>query len=174
MPGEADRIGRWAGGADFGMALVRVAVSTILLWGALTKLANGERIEALAAVWAAAGVPYAYLLVAISIGLQLAQAFLLLIGLFARMAALLVAVNFTAGAVVSGIFAGADWWPFALLIVLLLHYGLAGGGRFSIDALRRYRLAAALQRQGSLEDVLAAMGIRAVPEASNNPGTGDG
>jgi uncharacterized membrane protein YphA (DoxX/SURF4 family) len=174
MAREGDKSGRWASGADLGLAIVRVAVSTILLWGALTKLGDGERIEALAAVWAAAGVPQAHLLVTLSIGLQLVLALLLLVGLYARMAGVLVGANFAAAAAVSGIFAGANGWAFGLLIVLLLNYGLLGGGRLSLDALLRRRLAPASPASGSVEDLLAKFGVEPVAQDTNNPGVGRG
>lgn len=170
MSGRAERGRRQASGADLGLAIVRIAVSMILIWGALTKLAQVERIDALAALWASAGVPQPYLLVMLSIILQLALGLLLLVGLFARMAGVLVGLNFAAAAAVSGIFAGANWWAFALLVVLLLHFGLIGGGRWSLDALVGRRSAAGtLPPPGSLEDLLASIGVKPLPEDSNNP-----
>jgi uncharacterized membrane protein YphA (DoxX/SURF4 family) len=157
--------------AELTFLLLRIAVSTILIWGALTKLAAGERLDQLAAAWAASGLPQAELLVSISIGAQLIFAVLLLVGLFTRTAGLLNGVNFACGAAVSGIFtAGSNWWPFALLVVLLLHFGVLGAGKLSIDGLRRRR-GSALQPAGrSVEEVMLSIGIRPQARQSNHRG----
>src|SRR3712207_5746878 len=111
--------GAGASGSDLVLLVLRMAVSLVLLWGALTKLTGGGRMDALANVWGAAGLPQPQLLVTLSIGLQLVLALLLLVGLFTRVAGLLNGVNFALAAAISGIFtSGSNWWPFALLVVL--------------------------------------------------------
>ena len=151
-------------------AALPIAVAAILIWGALGKLAGGGRITTIAQAWAAAGVPQAHLLVTASVGLQFLLALLLLVGLFTRVAGLLNGANFALAAAVSGIFTGANWWPFALLVVLLFHFGMRGAGRLSLDALRPRRLAAAppLDHR-SLEDLLAAMKIEPRAGDGNDP-----
>lgn len=158
-----------ASATDLTFVALRLAVSLVLIWGALTKLAGGERLGALAQAWGAAGLPYPQLLVTASVGLQLILALLLLVGLFTRVAGLLNGVNFAVAAAISGIFMGANWWPFALLVVLLLHFGTRGAGRLSIDRLRARRLATALE-QRSLEELLTSIGVKSVPDYGNNPG----
>jgi uncharacterized membrane protein YphA (DoxX/SURF4 family) len=156
--------------AELSFAALRMAVAAILIWGALGKLAGGgDRIAALAGAWQEAGVPQAHLLVTASLGLQLLLALLLLVGLFTRLAGLANGANFALGAAVSGIFTGANWWPIALLVVLLLHFGVRGAGRLSLDALRPRRAAAAAG-DGSLEDLLAAMNITPREGDGNDPG----
>jgi uncharacterized membrane protein YphA (DoxX/SURF4 family) len=155
-----------AGGTDLALVGLRIAVSVVLIWGALTKLAAGERIVELAGRWEAAGLPQPQLLVSTSVGLQLILALMLLVGLFTRTVGVINGVNFALAATISGIFtSGAHWWPFALLIVLLLHFGMAGGGSFSIDAVRARRVGA-----GSLEDLMDSMGIRPNSSDGNYPG----
>jgi hypothetical protein len=58
--------------------------------------------------------------------------------------------------------------------VLLLNYGLLGGGRLSLDALLRRRLAPASPASGSVEDLLAKFGVEPVAQDTNNPGVGRG
>lgn len=161
-------MGRLDHSPDVIRAVLRLAVAGVLIWGAATKLVGGARLAELAAVWGAAGVPQPQLLVTASIALQLVLALLLLLGLFTRAAGLLNGGNFALAAAVSGIFtAGANWWPFALLVLLLLYFGLLGGGRISLDALRARRLAGHGQ---SLEELLVAHGFR--PSDGNHPGSG--
>lgn len=156
---------------ELSVAGLRMTVAAILIWGALTKLAGGERIAALAAGWAAEGIPEPHLFVTASVALQLALASLLLVGLFTRAAGLLSGVNFAVAAAASGLFtAGANWWAFALLVVLLLHFGARGAGPISLDRLRARRLAAAASlRESSLEGLLASMGIAPRSESGEGP-----
>ncbi|HEX8527064.1 DoxX family membrane protein [Allosphingosinicella sp.] len=172
MPSRVDSTGPRASATELSFVVLRVAVSAVLLWGASTKLAGGgERLGELAQTWSAAGLPQAQLLVTLSIAAQLVLALLLLIGLFARAAGLLNGVNFAAAAAVSGVFAGSNWWPIALLVVLLLHFGMLGGGRLSIDALRSRRLAAGPPlAERPLEELLASMGIEPQAGDGNYPG----
>jgi uncharacterized membrane protein YphA (DoxX/SURF4 family) len=153
-------------GTNLTFAILRIAVSAVLIWGALTKLVDGDRIEALAEVWAAAGLPEPQFWLTASITLQLLLAVLLLVGLFARLAGLVNGVNFAVAAAISGIFtSGSNWWPFALLVLLLLHYGITGAGKLSVDGYRSRRAAA-----GSLEDLLASMGVKPNSGDGNHPG----
>lgn len=161
-----------ANGADLTFVGLRVAVGGILIWGALTKLLGGERIGELAQAWGAAGLPQPQILVTASMALQLVLALLLLIGLFTRTAGLLNGVNFAVGAALTGIFtSGSNWWPFALLIALLLHFALRGPGRLSIDRARSRRLAnPPMLADSSLEDLLVSIGIKPQPGDGNYPG----
>ena len=160
-------------GTELTLAALRVAVAGILVWGALTKLAGGERIGELAEAWGAAGLPQPLILVTASIALQLALALLLLVGLFTRAAGLLNGVNFAAAAAVGGLFtAGSNWWPFALLILLLLHFGMFGAGRLSLDGMRAR--AAGPPPEPSVEELLGAIGIKARDGEGNYPGNSGG
>lgn len=157
--------------ADLSLIALRVAVAGILVWGALTKLVSDTRIGELAQVWSAASLPQAELLVMLSIGLQLVLALFLLVGLFAQVAGWLVAANFTAGAAVSGIFSsGTNWWPFVLLIALMLHFAMSGAGKLSVDAVRA-RLAALGAQPRSLDEVMASIGVEPRPEGRDDPTT---
>lgn len=159
-------------GGDFSFAVLRVAVGTVLLWGAFTKLIDGSRLEALAGLWTAAGIPAAGLLVTLSVVVQFVLAGLLLVGLFVRLAGLIVGLNFAAAAAVSGIFSSPHWWAFALLVALLVHFALRGGGRLSLDAMFAPRPAAAAMPGGadhrSIDDMMATLGIEA-ERGGNNP-----
>lgn len=170
MKRHPDPTGAKASSAGLTLAALRIVVSTILVWGALTKFAAGERIEQLAGEWALVGLPEPHLLVTISIGLQLALAMLLFVGLFTRTAGILSGLNLGMSAALSGIFSsGPNWWPFALLVVILLHFGMLGAGPLSIDAEKWRRLAAGREAR-SLEELLASLGIEPQSPDSNNPG----
>ena len=155
-----------ASGTDLTFGAIRLAVSSVLVWGALTKLLVAERMEALARAWEAAGVPEAQLMVAASISLQLLLSLMLLVGMFTRAAGLLNGANFAAAAAVTGIFsAGVQWWPIALLVVLLLHFGIAGAGRLSIDGVRARRTQAR-----SIEEIMLSLGVNPSAHDGNYPG----
>ena len=159
-----------ASATDLTLVALRVTVGALLLWGALTKLVAADRIGHLAAAWGANGLPQPQLLVTLSISLQMILALLLLVGLFTRTAGLLNGVNFAVGAAISGIFtSGSNWWPFALLVLLLLHFGVLGGGKLSIDGMRSRRPA-----EKSLEDLLGSMGFKPQSGGGNYPGQGGG
>lgn len=171
MPRHSNLADARATATDLTSAALRVAVAAILIWGALTKLVAGQKIGALAETWAAAGLSHSQLWVTLSIGIQLVLALLLLVGLFTRTAGLLNGVNFAVAAAISGIFtSGSNWWPFALLIVLLLHFGMLGAGKLSIDRMRSRRLAAAsLRQEGSLEELLISIGLKPRSDDGNYP-----
>lgn len=162
--------------SDLAFVALRLAVGGVLIWGALTKLPGGGRFGELAEVWSAAGVPQPQLLVGTSITLQLVLALLLLVGLFTRAAGLLNGVNFAAAAAISGIFtAGSNWWPFALLIVLLVHLAMVGPGSLSIDAYRlRRRAPAPAPAASSIEELMASIGIEPQSGDGNYPGQSGG
>jgi putative oxidoreductase len=82
------------------------------------------------------GFPLAWLLAPLSVAVQFGCGALLVAGLLARLAGLLVAGNFAVAVLMvhwHEPFRG--WWPALVLVFLGLHFAAAGSGRIGLDAL---------------------------------------
>lgn len=75
------------------------------------------------------------LMAPLSVAVQFGCGILLILGLFTRVAGLLIAANFVVAVVMvhwSEDFRG--WWPALILVFLGLHFATAGSGRFGLDS----------------------------------------
>ncbi|ANY19677.1 DoxX [Tsuneonella dongtanensis] len=82
------------------------------------------------------GFPAPQLMAPLSVAIQFGCGILLILGLFTRVAGLLIAANFVvAVAMVHWSEPFRGWWPAIVLVFLGLHFAAAGSGKFGIDAM---------------------------------------
>ncbi len=82
------------------------------------------------------GFPAPALMAPLSVAVQFGCGILLILGLFTRIAGLLIAANFVvAVAMVHFNEPFRGWWPAIVLVFLGLHFAAAGSGKFGIDAM---------------------------------------
>ncbi len=120
--------------ADVGLLLLRLVTGAFLVHGVIDNIADGERMQEFASFLGANGFPVPGLLAPLSVYLQFLCGALLILGLFARWTALIVAVHFIVAVVMvhwSQDFRG--WWPALVLVFIGLHIGFSGAGRLSLD-----------------------------------------
>ena len=82
------------------------------------------------------GFPAPALMAPLSVAVQFGCGILLILGLFTRLAGLLIAANFVVAVVMvhwAEPFRG--WWPAIVLVFLGLHFAAAGSGRLGLDAM---------------------------------------
>lgn len=121
--------------ADLSLLLLRIATGCFLLYQSHDNLLSSERMEEFASFLRQFGFWQPDLLAPLSIFWQVAAGIGFILGLLTRWLGLVTAFNFAVAVwmvpwndPVPGI------WPAAVLVVIGLHLGLRGSGRFGIDA----------------------------------------
>ena len=82
------------------------------------------------------GFPFPWIMAPLSVAVQFGCGILLILGLFTRIAGLLIAANFVVAVVMvhwNEAFRG--WWPAIVLVFLGLHFAAAGSGKIGLDAM---------------------------------------
>lgn len=82
------------------------------------------------------GFPFPWIMAPLSVAVQFGCGILLILGLFTRLAGVLIAVNFVVAVVMvhwAEPFRG--WWPALILVFLGLHFAAAGAGKIGLDAM---------------------------------------
>ena len=82
------------------------------------------------------GFLFPWIMAPLSVAVQFGCGILLILGLFTRIAGLLIAANFVVAVVMvhwNEAFRG--WWPAIVLVFLGLHFAAAGSGKIGLDAM---------------------------------------
>lgn len=130
--------------SDMTMLGLRVLLGVVLALGAQSRVFSSELMQECVDAWARLNVAFPELIANVSVTAQLVCGFLITFGLLTRIAGLFTTVNFGTAAAVSNVEAAPlSLWPFVLVVLLSLHFGLRGGGLLSLDRRLRFRRAAA-------------------------------
>ncbi len=121
---------------DLSLALLRILTGGFLIYGTQDNVLNGERMAEFVGFLRAHDFAWPELMAPLSVYAQFACGILLVLGLLTRSAGLVMCFNFIVALwMVHWPQEFRDWWPAIVLVFLGLHFGLRGGGRWSLDAM---------------------------------------
>ena len=123
---------------DLGLLALRLASGIFLVYGTWDNVSDGARMHEFAVFLERFGFPAPELMAPLSAWAQFLCGLLFIAGLFTRWAGWIMAFNFVIAIVMVDRLSPAGFrgvWPALALVVIGLHLGLRGGGRWSVDAL---------------------------------------
>lgn len=138
-------------GPEWAPLVLRLFVAFVLVWGTQDNVFHHERMLEFRDFVARNGFPYPLASAYLSAWAQFLAGILLALGLFTRLAAAVVVVNFVVALAMVHLRLpfSANIAPLAMLIGGL-YFVLAGAPRFSLDARRARRAAAGVQPRGDI------------------------
>ena len=123
-------------GADIVLLAMRVIVGAFLIWGVWDNIVSVARMAEFAGFLRQHGFMSPELLAPVSVWAQFACGAAFILGLFTRWAGLVCAFNFIVALVMVDAALGIRGaFPSTMLILVGLHLGANGGGRFALDAI---------------------------------------
>ncbi len=126
----------WSRYHDLTLCALRVLTGAFLVHETWDNVSSAARMAEFVKFLGDFGFPAPALLAPLSVAVQFGCGILLILGLFTRIAGLLIAANFVVAVVMvhwNEAFRG--WWPAIVLVFLGLHFAAAGSGKFGLDAL---------------------------------------
>jgi putative oxidoreductase len=123
---------------EFALLLLRLFVGLFLIWGVWDNVTSPERMHEFQQFLGKHGFPAPALLAPLSVYVQLLVGIAFVLGLFARWAGILCAVNFAVAILMIDHHGGMRGiFPSGCLVFIGLYLATHGAGRFSIDAAMR-------------------------------------
>lgn len=122
--------------SDFTLLGLRVLTGAFLVHETWDNVSSAARMAEFVKFLDQFGFPAPALMAPLSVAVQFGCGILLILGLFTRLAGLLIAANFVVAVVMvhwAEPFRG--WWPAIVLVFLGLHFAAAGSGRLGLDAM---------------------------------------
>ncbi|HEX7036604.1 MAG TPA: DoxX family protein [Pseudomonadales bacterium] len=124
----------WYRRRDAALLLMRIVVGALLVWGVVDNVVSAERMREFENFLAGFGFPAPALMAPLSVWAQLAVGVGFVLGLLARWAGVICAVNFVVAIVMVDVHGGIRGaFPSACLVVIGLYLATNGAGRFSLD-----------------------------------------
>lgn len=125
-----------AAGANSILLLLRVFVGAFLVWGVWDNIVSAERMAEFAAFLELHQFPWPHLAAPLSVWAQFTCGVLFILGLFARWAGLICAVNFAVALIMVDAEQGLRAaFPAAMLVLVGLYLAARGPGTLAIDRL---------------------------------------
>ena len=119
---------------DLSLLFLRVAVGSLLAWEAQAVLLDPASLARCAELWARVEVTFPEFVAATSVLTQLFGGLLLLAGMLTRFAGVFTTLNqLVVGGLMHSTSELASVWPLLLVILIVVHFVLRGGGRHSVD-----------------------------------------
>lgn len=120
--------------SDATLALLRIVTGAFLIHGTHDNVFEAARMQEFVGFLAQHGFAWPQLMAPLSVYAQFIAGGLLVFGLLTRWAGLVIAFNFVVAiAMVHWAQDFRGWWPALVLVLLGLHFGAHGGGRYSLD-----------------------------------------
>jgi putative oxidoreductase len=129
--------------SDFGLLALRLLVGWFLVWGVLDNVVSDARMQEFVRFCAANGFPAPQFMAPLSVYAQLICGGLLILGLFTRLAAIVMAVHFIIA--VPMVHLHQDFraqWPALILVFVCAYFTARGAGHWSADRWLAARAAA--------------------------------
>jgi putative oxidoreductase len=124
---------------EWGALFIRLAVGSRLIYGTADNVFSSERMAEFERFLAAHGTPFPAAGAPVSVYVQFVCGILFLLGLWARPAGALIAINFIAALVVAHRATGfLETWPALMMLAAGLFFLFNGAGPLSIDE-RKWR-----------------------------------
>jgi putative oxidoreductase len=133
--------------SDVGLAALRVLAGVFLVWGVQDNVLSEARMQEFVRFCAANGFPAPEIMAPLSVYAQLICGSLLIVGLFTRLAAIVMAVHFIVAVLM--VHLHQDFraqWPALVLVFLCAYFAARGAGHWSAD---RWLAAAARNSQAA-------------------------
>ena len=126
----------WSRFSDLTLFGLRALTGAFLVHQTLDNVTSSARMLEFVKFLDQFGFPAPALMAPLSVAVQFGCGILLILGLFTRIAGVLIAVNFVVAVVMvhwDQDFPG--WWPAIVLVFLGGHFAAAGSGKIGIDAM---------------------------------------
>ena len=121
--------------SDLTLFALRVLTGAFLVHETWDNVSSPARMAEFVEFLGQFGFPMPGILAPFSVAVQFGCGILLILGLFTRLAGLLIAANFVVAVLMvhfNEAFRG--WWPAIVLVFLGLHFAAVGSGKFGADA----------------------------------------
>jgi putative oxidoreductase len=119
---------------DVALLALRVLVGAFLIWGVQDNVLSEARMQEFVRFCAANGFPFPQLAAPVSVYAQLIAGGLLVLGLFTRLAAIVMTGHFIIAVLM--VHLHQDFraqWPALALVFICAYFATKGAGRFSLD-----------------------------------------
>jgi putative oxidoreductase len=120
--------------SDLGLLALRVVVGAFLIWGVQDNIVSEERMQEFVRFCAANGFPAPQFMAPLSVYAQFICGALLIVGLFTRLAAIVMAVHFVVAVLM--VHLQQDFraqWPALNLVFLCAYFAVRGAGHWAAD-----------------------------------------